>query len=95
MPHWGSRVKEYEKLGKFNMKQSCFPIQQGVEVTVFLRYSSPQPFTKDILNQRESSRDWSPMGTVTLPWSEETKKTEHRHGNLLQQLQLYNSTTLY
>jgi hypothetical protein len=71
MPHWGSRNKEYEKLGKFNMKQSCFPIQQGVEVTVFLRYSSPQPFTKDILNQRDGSRNCSQIGTMTLPWTKE------------------------
>jgi hypothetical protein len=53
------------------MKQSCFPIQHGVEVTVFLRYSSPQPFTKDILNQRDGSRDWSQMRMVKFPWTEE------------------------
>ncbi len=53
------------------MKQSCFPIQQGVEVTVFLRYSSPQPFTKDILNQRDGSRDCSQIKTVTFPQKEE------------------------
>jgi hypothetical protein len=53
------------------MKQSCFPIQQGVEVTVFLRYSSPQPFTKDILNQRDGSRDCSQIGTMTFLQKEE------------------------
>jgi hypothetical protein len=53
------RDKEYEKMRMFNTKQSCIPIQQGVEVTVFLRYSSPQPFTKDILNQRDGSGDCS------------------------------------
>jgi hypothetical protein len=66
-----------EEIRDKNMKncehqtRSCIPIQQGVEVTVFLRYSSPQPFTKDILNQRDGSRNCSQMGTVTFPWSEE------------------------
>ena len=42
----------------------CNSIQQGVDLTVFLRYSSPHPFTKDILMVHILARSY----TASNPW---------------------------